>query len=35
MWIYELFYKKGQKRVSFNIENYITPLTLAILISDD
>jgi hypothetical protein len=35
MWIYELFYKKGKKIVSFNIENYITPLTLAIWISDD
>lgn len=35
MWIYELFYKKGKKIVSLNIENYITPLTLAIWISDD
>uniref|UniRef100_UPI0022378448 LAGLIDADG endonuclease n=1 Tax=Ramaria rubella TaxID=113071 RepID=UPI0022378448 len=35
MWIYELFYKKGKKIVSLNIEKYITPLTLAIWISDD
>jgi len=35
MWIYELFYKKGNKIVSLNIGNYITPLTLAIWISDD
>jgi LAGLIDADG DNA endonuclease family/Cytochrome C oxidase subunit II, transmembrane domain len=35
MWIYELFYKNGKKIVSLNIENYITPLTLAIWISDD
>ena len=35
MWIYELFYKKGKKIVTLNIENYITPLTLAIWISDD
>nr|YP_010555432.1 LAGLIDADG endonuclease [Ramaria cf. rubripermanens]UYR22180.1 LAGLIDADG endonuclease [Ramaria cf. rubripermanens] len=35
MWIYESFYKKGKKIVSLNIENYITPLTLAIWISED
>ena len=35
VWIYDLFYKKGKKIVSLNIENYITPLTLAIWISDD
>ena len=29
------FIKKGKKVISPNIENYITPLTLAIWISDD
>lgn len=35
VWVYNLFYKKGTKIVSFNIENYITPLTLAVWISED
>ena len=35
MWIYNLFYKKGKKIVPINIENFITPLTLAIWISED
>ena len=35
VWIYKLFYKKGKKVVPINIENFITPLTLAIWISDD
>jgi hypothetical protein len=30
LWIYNLFYKKGKKVISFNIEEYITPLTLAV-----
>ena len=35
VWIYNLFYKKGKKIVPINIENFITPLTLAIWISED
>jgi hypothetical protein len=35
VWIYDLFYKKGKKVIPFIISNYITPLTLAIWISDD
>lgn len=34
-WIYELFYKKGIKVVSPQIENYLTPLALAVWIMDD
>jgi hypothetical protein len=34
IWIYDLFYKKGKKVIKLNIENYITPLTLAIWISE-
>ena len=34
-WIYKSFYKNGKKIVPTNIEKYITPLTLAIWISDD
>ncbi len=34
-WIYNLFYKKGKKVIPLNIANYITPLTLAIVISDN
>lgn len=34
-WIHKLFYKNGKKRVPLNIEYLITPLTLAVWISDD
>lgn len=37
IWIYDLFYKKGKKTLTLNDElyNIITPLSLAIWISDD
>ena len=34
-WIYKMFYKNGKKRIHSNIGNYLTPLALAIWISDD
>jgi hypothetical protein len=34
-WIHKLFYKNGKKVISSNIEKYITPLSLAVLIMDD
>ena len=34
-WIYKLFYKKGTKTVSVKLEQYLTPLALAIWIMDD
>ena len=34
-WIHELFYKKGTKRISSQITDYITPLALAVWIMDD
>jgi len=34
-WIYKMFYKKGKKRVHSNVSEYLTPLALAIWISDD
>ena len=34
-WIYKLFYKKGTKTVSAKLEQYLTPLALAIWIMDD
>ena len=34
-WIYDMFYKKGKKIISPKIENYLTPLALAIWIMDD
>lgn len=34
-WIYEMFYHKGKKIINSNIEQYMTPLCLAIWISDD
>jgi hypothetical protein len=34
-WLYDSFYKKGKKIVPVNLEKLITPLALAILISDD
>jgi hypothetical protein len=34
-WIHKMFYKKGKKYVSSKIENYITPLALAVWIMDD
>jgi len=34
-WIYKIFYKKGKKLISYKIKNYLTPLALAIWISDD
>jgi LAGLIDADG DNA endonuclease family len=30
-----MFYKNGKKVISLNIEKYITPLALAVLIMDD
>ena len=33
-WIYKLFYKKGTKTLSVNLEQYLTPLALAIWIMD-
>ena len=35
VWIYNSFYKKGKKKLPLNMEEFITPLTLAIWISDD
>nr|YP_009739398.1 LAGLIDADG homing endonuclease [Tricholoma terreum]QIC20241.1 LAGLIDADG homing endonuclease [Tricholoma terreum] len=35
VWIYKLFYKKGNKIIQLKIEKYITPLSLAIWISAD
>jgi LAGLIDADG DNA endonuclease family len=35
VWIYKLFYKNGKKILPLNIEEYFTPLTLAIFICDD
>lgn len=35
VWIYKLFYKKGKKILPLNIEEYLTPLTLAIWICED
>lgn len=34
-WIYDLFYKKGTKRISPRIADYITPLALAVWIMDN
>ena len=34
-WIHEMFYHKGKKVIKPLIENYMTPLCLAIWISDD
>ncbi len=34
-WITKMFYKKGKKIVSAKLEQYFTPLALAILIMDD
>ena len=34
-WIHELFYKKGTKRISSKITDYITPLALAVWIMND
>ena len=34
-WIYEMFYKNGRKIINSNIKLYLTPLALAIWISDD
>ena len=34
-WIHDMFYHKGKKVLKPQIENFITPLSLAILISDD
>lgn len=36
VWVYESFYKNGKKKkMPLNLEKFFTPLTLAILISDD
>lgn len=34
-WIHKMFYKKGKKYIHPEIENYLTPLALAIWIMDD
>lgn len=34
-WIHDLFYKKGKKFISSKLEQYLTPLALAIWIMDD
>ena len=34
-WIHEMFYKKGVKYINVDLVKYITPLALAIWISDD
>jgi heme/copper-type cytochrome/quinol oxidase subunit 2 len=34
-WIHKLFYKKGLKYINPNLELYLTPLALAVLIMDD
>ena len=34
-WIYDMFYHKEKKRISPKIENYFTPLALAVWIMDD
>jgi len=34
-WIYDMFYKKGKKIINPKIENYLTPLALAVWIMDD
>lgn len=34
-WIHEMFYHKGKKVIKPRLENYMTPLCLAIWISDD
>ena len=35
VWLHKLFYKNGRKSIPANIEDLITPLALAIWISDD
>ena len=32
---HDLFYKQGKKHVPYNIEKYLTPISLAFLIQDD
>jgi hypothetical protein len=34
-WIYKLFYKKGTKTVNVKLEQYLTPLALAVWIMDN
>lgn len=34
-WVHEMFYHKGKKVIKADLENYMTPLCLAIWISDD
>jgi hypothetical protein len=34
-WIHNMFYTKGKKRISPQLEKYLTPLALAIWIMDD
>ncbi len=34
-WIHKLFYKKGKKTINSKLDNYLTPLALAIWIMDD
>lgn len=34
-WLHKMFYKKGKKKISLKLKKYLTPLALAIWISDD
>ena len=34
-WIYKMFYKNGKKRIHSNLGSFLTPLALAVWISDD
>ena len=34
-WIYDMFYRNGKKIISSKLENYLTPLALAVWIMDD
>lgn len=34
-WIYDMFYRKGKKIIRPELENYLTPLALAVWIMDD
>ena len=34
-WLYKMFYKKGKKRIHPNVSDFLTPLALAIWISND
>ena len=34
-WVHKMFYKKGKKVVSLEVEKYLTPLALAVWLMDD